>query len=89
MNRPAQLAIVSPIGLIVSFYASIVHGCLYIAFTTMSEVFQVEYGFSQGAVGLTYLGLGKYLFLSPRDHINGLYTRRWLCCFAFALRKYF
>ena len=46
--------------LIISLYASIVYGYLYVIFTTLTEVFQYEYGISTGAVGLSYLGLGTY-----------------------------
>lgn len=46
--------------LIISLYASIVYGYLYVIFTTLTEVFQYEYGISTGAVGLSYSGLGTY-----------------------------
>ena len=35
-----------------------VYGLLYLLFTTITEVFIDTYGFSQGASGLAYLGLG-------------------------------
>ena len=31
---------------------------MYLLFTTFPLVFQVQYGFSTGEIGLTYLGLG-------------------------------
>ena len=37
---------------------AIVYGYLYLIFTTLTLVFENEYGFSQGSVGLTYLGIG-------------------------------
>ena len=72
--RPAKLAFFSPIVLIISLYASVVYGYLYIVFTTLTEVFQTTYHFSQGAAGLSYLGLGigfviglvTFTFLSDR-----------------------
>ena len=42
---------------------AIVYGYLYLLFTTITEVFEGQYGFSQGTVGLTYLGLGIGMFL--------------------------
>ena len=56
--RPAKLAVFSPVVLIIALYASIVYGYLYIIFTTLTEVIQTTYHFSQGAAGLSYLGLG-------------------------------
>ena len=35
-----------------------VYGLLYLLFTTLTEVFEGEYKFSPGSVGLTYLGIG-------------------------------
>ena len=37
---------------------AVVYGYLYLLFTTITEVFEDQYHFSQGAVGLTYLGIG-------------------------------
>ncbi len=37
---------------------ALVYGYLYLLFTTITEVFEGEYGFSPGSVGLTYLGIG-------------------------------
>ncbi|KAM0090432.1 hypothetical protein ACP6JD_006240 [Aspergillus fumigatus] len=36
----------------------IVYGYLYLLFTTITPVYQTTYQFSQGAAGLTYLGIG-------------------------------
>lgn len=35
-----------------------VYGYLYLLFTTITEVYEKQYHFSQGTVGLTYLGIG-------------------------------
>lgn len=48
----------SPIVASVCIYIAILYGLLYILFTTFSEVFQGQYGFSSGASGLSFLGSG-------------------------------
>ena len=57
------MLIFSPIVLLLSIDMAIVYGYLYLLFTTITEVFQSTYGFSQGSVGLTYLGLGIGMFM--------------------------
>lgn len=56
--RPAKMLIFSPIVLALSTFMAVVYGYLYLLFTTITEVFEDEYHFSQGSVGLTYLGIG-------------------------------
>lgn len=41
-----------------SIYQGIIYGYLYLLFTTITLIFQYQYGFSQGIVGLAYLGIG-------------------------------
>jgi hypothetical protein len=48
----------SPIVFIMSVYVGVIYGYLYLLFTTISGVFEGQYGFSQGSVGLSYLGIG-------------------------------
>lgn len=48
----------SPIVLSLSIFVAIVYGYLYLLFTTITEVYEKNYGFSPGIVGLTYLGIG-------------------------------
>jgi MFS family permease len=48
----------SPIVAVFSVYLGIVYGYLYLLFTTIPSVYQSTYHFSQGAAGLTYLGIG-------------------------------
>jgi hypothetical protein len=48
----------SPIVFLLSLYVAVVYGYLYLLFTTMTDVFENNYGFSQGSVGLVYLGIG-------------------------------
>ncbi|MCJ1317415.1 hypothetical protein MMC15_002739 [Xylographa vitiligo] len=61
--RPAKMLFFSPIVLLLAIDMAVVYGYLYLLFTTMTEVFQSTYHFSQGSVGLTYLGLGIGMFL--------------------------
>lgn len=56
--RPTKMLIFSPIILIFSIYMGIVYGYLYLLFTTLTPVFEDVYGFNQGSVGLTFLGIG-------------------------------
>lgn len=55
--RPGQMLVRSPIVLLFAIYVSVVYGFLYILLTTITEVFEATYGFSQGKAGLAYLGL--------------------------------
>ena len=48
----------SPIVLALSTFVALVYGYLYLLFTTITKVYEGNYGFSQGTVGLTYLGIG-------------------------------
>jgi multidrug resistance protein len=56
--RPTKMLIFSPTILIFSIYMAIVYGYLYLLFTTLTLVFESIYHFSQGSIGLTYLGIG-------------------------------
>ncbi|KAJ4362418.1 hypothetical protein N0V83_010511 [Neocucurbitaria cava] len=56
--RPLRLLFLSPIVSILSLYMGVVYGFMYLLFTTFPLVFQVQYGFGTGTIGLTYLGLG-------------------------------
>ncbi|ROV93375.1 hypothetical protein VMCG_08407 [Cytospora schulzeri] len=59
--RPSKLLIRSPILLVISIYVALVFGTMYILFTTFTDVFEGQYGFSTSVSGLTYLGLGVAL----------------------------
>jgi len=52
------MLIFSPIVLALSTYMAVVYGYLYLLFTTITEVYENNYQFSQGSVGLTFLGIG-------------------------------
>lgn len=56
--RPMKMLIFSPIIFALSLFVAVVYAYLYILFTTFAIVFEGQYGFSPGSVGLTYLGLG-------------------------------
>ena len=56
--RPTKMLVLSPTVYIFAIYMAIVYGYLYLLFTTLSLVFESQYGFSQGTVGLTFLGIG-------------------------------
>ena len=53
-----KLLLFSPIVLALSIYTAVVYGYLYLLFTTMTIVFEQQYHFSSGSVGLTFLGIG-------------------------------
>ena len=61
--RPTKLLICSPVVLVLSLYASLVFGVIYLLFTTFNGVFRGQYGFPASISGLVYLGLGIALVL--------------------------
>ena len=61
--RPIKMLFRSPIVFFISLYMATVYGYLYLLFTTFPRVFQGRYGFSNGSVGLTYLGAGIGAFV--------------------------
>ncbi|RLL95262.1 hypothetical protein CFD26_104670 [Aspergillus turcosus] len=56
--RPTKMLFLSPIVAIFSLYLGIAYGYLYLLFTTITTVYQTTYHFSEGAAGLTFLGIG-------------------------------
>ncbi|KAJ5921439.1 hypothetical protein N7466_009765 [Penicillium verhagenii] len=58
LSRPLKLLILSPIVLLMALLSATVYGYLYLMFTTMTSIFEGQYGFSSGISGLTYLGFG-------------------------------
>lgn len=56
--RPTKMLFLSPIVFLLSLYVAVIYGYLYLLFTTMTVVFEQQYHFSQGSVGLAYLGIG-------------------------------
>ncbi|OQE28597.1 hypothetical protein PENSTE_c003G06473 [Penicillium steckii] len=61
--RPVLLLFKSPIVALLSLYMSLVYGLLYLFFTTISDVFTSNYGFTVGLSGLAYLGIGIGFFV--------------------------
>jgi hypothetical protein len=56
--RPTKMLLLSPIVSSLSLYMAVLYGYLYMLFTTFPSLFKYEYGFSEGNIGLTYLGIG-------------------------------
>jgi MFS family permease len=61
--RPMKMLFFSPIVFLMSLYISVNYGILYLFFTTMTFVFEGQYHFSSGSVGLAYLGMGVGMIL--------------------------
>lgn len=58
ITLPLRMLLFSPIVILFSLYMAVVYGYLYLLFTTITGVFEGDYGFSSSIVGLTYLGIG-------------------------------
>ena len=58
IGRPFTLLFGSPVILLVALVGAFQLGYTYIIITTLPSVFEQNYQFSEGSVGLTYLGLG-------------------------------
>jgi multidrug resistance protein len=58
ITRPMKMLFLSPIVGMMSLYIAINYGILYLFFTTITFVFEGQYHFSSGAVGLAYIGVG-------------------------------
>ncbi|KAL7269161.1 hypothetical protein RUND412_008182 [Rhizina undulata] len=56
--RPMKMLFMSPIVLGLSSIMAVMYGYNYLLFTTFTSVFEVQYGFPTGTVGLAYLGVG-------------------------------
>ncbi|KAA8647856.1 hypothetical protein EYZ11_009606 [Aspergillus tanneri] len=62
-TRVFKLLASSPIVFLLSLYISVVYGCLYLLFTTITTVFEDQYGWSVEMSGLAYIGLGLGFFV--------------------------
>lgn len=60
--RPLKLLFLSPIVLLLSTYAAVSYGILYLLFTTFTFVFEQTYHFATSIVGLAYIGIGLGFF---------------------------
>ncbi|EXJ67403.1 uncharacterized protein A1O5_09416 [Cladophialophora psammophila CBS 110553] len=56
--RPAKMLFMSPIVGLLAIYVALIYGCLYLLFTTVTDVFQRTYLWSPDLTGLAYIGLG-------------------------------
>lgn len=56
--RPINMLIRLPMIMLLSVYMGFLFGSMYLFITNFPLVFERQYGFSSGATGLTYLGLG-------------------------------
>ena len=56
--RPLKMLVFSPIVALLSTLSAVVYGYLYLVFTTITSVFEKNYGFSPDVVGLTFVGVG-------------------------------
>lgn len=64
LTRPLRLLIFSPIVLSLSLYSAYTFTLIFILFTTFTQVFEEQYGFSTQVSGLSYLGLGVGFILA-------------------------
>ena len=55
--RPLRLLFQYPMLSLITLYISVIYGLTYLIMTTIAPVFQNSYGFSEGASGLSFLGL--------------------------------
>lgn len=62
--RPTMLLLLSPVLLVMSLYVALVFGLMYLLFTTFTDVFEGQYGFSTSIAWLVYLGLGVALVVA-------------------------
>ena len=68
---PSKLLLVSPVITFVSICSAFAISYTYVVITSLDMVYQIEYHFSQGPLGLTYLGLGTvilFLYTFPSYH---------------------
>lgn len=63
ISRPLKMLFLSPIVGLMSLYIAINYGILYLFFTTITFVFEGQYHFSSGSVGLAYIGIGVGMFV--------------------------
>ena len=63
IQRPFKLLIFSPIVLLFALLMGLAYGLMYVLYTTISEVFENQYGFSIGFSGFAYLGAGIGTFI--------------------------
>ena len=75
--RPLVFLFLSPVVTLLSLYVAVVFGYLYLFITTLPAVFQGQYHFTTGTVGLSYLGLGVGL-MAGLGLVGGTSNRLYL-----------
>ncbi|TVY36138.1 Efflux pump [Lachnellula subtilissima] len=58
IGRAIKILVYSPVVLTLSIYMGLVYAYFYLLFTTLTRVFEDNYGFISSIVGLSYLGVG-------------------------------
>ncbi|CAG9957337.1 unnamed protein product [Clonostachys rosea f. rosea IK726] len=58
ITRPTKLLFLTPNVALFSLYTGVVFCYLYLLFTTVTEVYETTYHFSQGATGLAFISIG-------------------------------
>lgn len=60
VTRPIKLLLLSPVVFLVGICSGVGMSLVYVIITSLPEVYQDMYGFSESVVGLTYWGIGMY-----------------------------
>lgn len=61
--RPSKMLLFAPLVLFLSLYVAVTYAYLYMFFTTMTEVFEMQYHFRKDLVGLAFIGIGLGQFI--------------------------
>ena len=72
ISRPVKMFLFCPVVTGLAIYNAVVYGFTYLLFSTFSVVFQGQYGYADGRLGLVYLGLaiGFLVSLSIASVVN-------------------
>ncbi|KAL9115068.1 MAG: hypothetical protein Q9227_000862 [Pyrenula ochraceoflavens] len=62
--RPVRMLFFSPMIFALSFFTAVTYGMSYLIMTTLTEIFESLYGFTQGSVGLVFLGQAAGMILA-------------------------
>jgi MFS family permease len=75
--RPMKMLFLSPIVLPLTVYMGFAYGILYELFTTYTYVYQGQYNFTAGQVGLTYIpsGIGMFAGLAYMGRFSDAHIR--------------
>ncbi|KAJ5114106.1 hypothetical protein N7456_002640 [Penicillium angulare] len=72
VSRPVKMFLFCPVVTGLAIYNAVVYGFTYLLFSTFSVVFQGQYNFAEGRLGLVYLGLaiGFLISISIASYTN-------------------